>query len=255
MYKQKTLILGGSTEGFLLAQRINSTYGEAVETVTSFAGITKIRRAVVGCSRVGGFGGVQGLASYLQTENISYVMDATHPFAAQIKRNVAEAVRSVQGVKLVHVLRPEWQAQTGDEWLLAGDMAQAAHCLNGFAKNSTVFLAVGRKELAAFSGCGSIDFLARVIDPPQERELPSKISFIVGRGPFGLEAERALFAAHDIAAVVCKNSGGDGASAKLQVARERKIPVVMVRRPEVPTGKCVSDVGAALDWLEQEMSR
>ncbi len=250
MYKHKILILGGSTEGFLLAQKINSHYGGAVETITSFAGITQKRRAVIGRSRVGGFGGVAGLANYLKSENISYVIDATHPFAARIKKNLDEAAQQVQGVKWVHVLRPQWQAQEGDQWLLAGDMEQAAHCLNGFAKNSTVFLAVGRKELSAFSGCASIDFIARVIDPPQEQGLPPKISFIVERGPFDLQAERALFDAHDIAAVVCKNSGGDAASAKLQVARELGIPVVMVRRPEPPEGESVATVEEAIGWLD-----
>ena len=110
--------MGALQKGSCWRRKITEKYQGSVEIITSFAGITKKRRAVVGRSRVGGFGGVQGLADYLQDAGISYVVDATHPFAAQIKRNASEAVKRAGGVALVHILRPEWQAQAGDAWLM-----------------------------------------------------------------------------------------------------------------------------------------
>ncbi len=250
MYKQKVLILGGSTEGFLLAEKITQKYQGTVEIITSFAGITKKRRAVVGKMRVGGFGGVDGLAAYLKSEAITHIIDATHPFAAQMKYNADQAVLQRGGVQLCHIMRPKWEAQQGDEWLLVGDMAQAAHCLNGFAKGLSVFLAVGRKELAAFQGCSSQSFIARVIDPPEGEVMPPQIEFIIERGPFDLAKERALFKQRRIEVLVCKNSGGAAAAAKLQVAREQNIPVVMVQRPFWEQENCVPTVEAAMEWLK-----
>jgi precorrin-6A/cobalt-precorrin-6A reductase len=54
---------------------------------------------------------------------------------------------------------------------------------------------------------------------------------LAARGPFSLEDERALFDAYRIDVVVSKHSGGSATEAKLEVARERGLPVVMTRRP------------------------
>jgi precorrin-6A/cobalt-precorrin-6A reductase len=43
-----------------------------------------------------------------------------------------------------------------------------------------------------------------------------------------------LFDAFAIDAVVSKNSGGKATEAKLDVARERGLPVIMLRRPPLP---------------------
>lgn len=255
----RILILGGSSEGFALAETLADRPG--VETITSFAGRTKTRRAVAGLSRVGGFGGAAGLADYLRAEHIDALVDATHPFAAQIKLN-ADKAAAAASVPLLHVMRPPWQAGPGDNWLLAEDMNAAARLVpdgKGIVPEGKdivpegkgmVFLTVGRTELAPFAGRHQVQFLARIIDPPEPGTLPEHMEFLLARGPFRLKQERELFAAHKISCLVTKNSGGDAASAKLQAAREQGIQVIMVNRPPPPQGKQVSTVSQASDWLE-----
>ena len=54
-----------------------------------------------GPRRVGGFGGVEGLADYLTREGITHVVDATHPFAAQMSRNAIAASGSTTRCRLL----------------------------------------------------------------------------------------------------------------------------------------------------------
>jgi hypothetical protein len=61
--------------------------------------------------RVGGYGGAEGLARYLREEGITLLIDATHPYAAQISRNAAR-LRAAPA-SLLGLRRPAWQAQAG----------------------------------------------------------------------------------------------------------------------------------------------
>jgi precorrin-6A/cobalt-precorrin-6A reductase len=76
---------------------------------------------------------------------------------------------------------------------------------------------------------------------------------IAARGPFTLEGERALFALQAFDVMVSKNSGGSATEAKLEVARERRLPVIMLRRPELPaTDREFDDVADLLQELRAE---
>lgn len=243
----RLLILGGSAEAFALANALAHRPG--LEMITSFAGRTKTRRPVPGKTRIGGFGGPAGLAAYLEREAIDAVVDATHPFASRIKAN-AETAAQQTGTALLHILRPPWQPGKGDDWLIAADMREAARMA---PEAGQTFLTVGRTELAPFAARENGEFLARIIDPPEDGTKLGRIKLLQARGPFRLEDERKLFAEHAITCLVTKNSGGTAANDKLTVARERGIPVIMVARPAPPQGKTVAAVDEALAWLEERL--
>ena len=91
----------------------------------------------------------------------------------------------------------------------------------------------------------------RLVDAPETLPL-AHYDLVTGRGPFSAEGERALIAGHGIDLIVTKNSGGEATYAKIEVARELGIPVVMIRRPETalnPGGDQVASVEAAVDWI------
>jgi precorrin-6A/cobalt-precorrin-6A reductase len=178
---------------------------------------------------VGGFGGVAGLQAFLQAERITLVVDATHPFAAQMSSNAVLACAAA-GVPLLALERPAWQAQTGDVWQHVPDMAAAVQALP--SEPARVFLAIGRQHLAPFLACTQHWYLLRLVDPVLD--LPAERGQVVlERGPFTLEGDRALLQAHGITHVVSKNSGGAGAQAKLTAARERGVPVILIDRPAI----------------------
>lgn len=244
--QRRVLILGGSAEAFSLADRLNERSG--IDVISSMAGRTRDPKRPKGEVRFGGFGGAAGLTDYLRDESIGALIDATHPFARNISLSAAEAAAAAE-IPILHFWRPEWRRRDGDEWIEVDSMAEAAAAIPPNA--GPAFLTVGRTELEPFRVRSDIRFVARVIDPVEDGDWPDNFDFIYDRGPFGYDKEQTLFAKYEFASVVTKNSGGDGALAKLDIARERGLPVIMVRRPPPPTQAYARNVDEADQWLTE----
>jgi len=241
----RVLILAGSGEAAGLAEACARQPG--LEVISSLAGRTAAPRALPGAVRVGGFGGAAGLEEFLRARGVDRLVDASHPFAAQISRNAAVACRA-SGVPRLRLLRPPWPKQPGDRWHEVDDLAAAAALLPQIGRRA--FLTVGHKELAAFAGLERTWLLIRTIEAaagvPPERAL-----CLQARGPFASGDEVALMRRHRIDVLVTKASGGEATYAKLAAARSLGLPVIMVRRPPPPAGPVVSSVSAALAWLRR----
>ena len=125
------LVLGGTAEARALAERL---VAEGVEVLTSLAGRVVRPRLPVGEVRIGGFGGVEGLAHHLRSTVPQVVVDATHPFAAQISRHAATACAGV-GIPLLRLQRPGWSADPlADTWAWVGSHDDAAGRRQGWGR-------------------------------------------------------------------------------------------------------------------------
>ncbi|AZB55383.1 cobalt-precorrin-6A reductase [Cereibacter sphaeroides] len=238
----RILLLGGTTE----ASRMARALAEAgLPAVFSYAGRTAAPVAQPLPLRVGGFGGTEGLAAYIREEGISHVIDATHPFAAQMSRNAVEACAAT-GTALVALERAPWAAGPEDRWIRVPSIEAAAEALP--EAPARVFLAIGRLHLAAFAGRPQHHYLLRLVDPPDALPLP-RAEAIVARGPFTLAEDLELLRRHGIQWIVAKNAGGEGARAKLDAARELGLPVVLIDRPAIPPRPRVETPEAVLGWL------
>lgn len=247
---KRLLILGGTAEAAELARRAGETYAGRLRVVTSLAGRLAPRRDLAGQVRRGGFGGADGLAQYLDTATIDWVIDATHPFAEAISAH-ADAACADRGVPRLVLARPPWRQHPEDAWQEVDDMAGAAGLVAGLGKR--VFLSVGPGSAAAFSKVKGVWFLVRVIEAPDHPLPLAEHAVITGRPPFTVYDERRLIAEHEIDVLVTKNSGGLATEAKLAAARGAGLPVVMVKRPPPPPGDLVETAEAALDWLERQL--
>jgi len=238
------LILGGTTEASELARALA---GDArVRATMSLAGRTQRPVPQPLPTRIGGFGGVEGLTAYLIERRIDVLVDATHPFAARITANAVAAARRA-GTSLIVLLRPEWTPTVGDRWTHVDDMAEAATALGPVPRR--VFLTVGQKDLLPFRAAPHHQYVLRSVDPPPPDVVPPYAEFIAARGPFVEAEERRLLIERGIEVIVTKNSGGRATEAKLVAARNIGLPVVMVRRPpapKVPTMEGVADVLTSL---------
>ncbi|MER5201702.1 cobalt-precorrin-6A reductase [Streptomyces sp. NPDC002825] len=223
------LILGGTTEARALAGLLHGETG--VRVTSSLAGRVASPRLPAGEVRIGGFGGVEGLAAWLREHAVDAVIDATHPFAERISFNAAGAAATAH-VPLLALRRPGWVPVDGDDWHPVASLEEAAGALDGLGDR--VFLTTGRMGLAAFADCPQW-FLVRSVDAP-DTPVPARTELLLDRGPFTLAGERELLARHRIDVVVTKDSGGAATSPKLTAAREAGLPVVVVRRPPVPEG-------------------
>lgn len=241
------LILGGTAEARELAAALHRL---GTPVISSLAGRVSSPRLPVGEVRVGGFGGPEAMAQWLSGEGVSAVVDATHPFAERISASAASAC-GASDVPLLRLQRPGWQERPGDHWHWAGDLAQAAALVPQLGRR--VLLSTGRQGLEAFAGIGETWFLIRCVDPP-EVALPPRHELLLDRGPYTHTGERALIEGHGIDLVVTKDSGGTHTIAKLDVARELSLPVIVVRRPPTPEGiETVPNVEQALTWASARL--
>lgn len=238
------LVLGGTTEATSLAQALHDG---GYNAIFSYAGRVAHPKPQPLPTRIGGYGGVDGLVDYLRAHQITHVVDATHPFAAQMSRNAVAACAKV-GVKLMALSRPEWSAVQGDQWTHVADMAAAIAALD--RGPCRVMLAIGKLHLAGFALHQQHHYLLRLIDAPDAALPFDNCDVVVAQGPFGFADDLALMGAHKIDLLVSKNAGGTAARAKIDVARELSIEVIMIDRPELPNRSEVGSVVAVLDWIE-----
>jgi precorrin-6A/cobalt-precorrin-6A reductase len=236
------LVLGGTSEARDLAAALAS---EGTHVISSLAGRVERPRLPAGEVRVGGFGGPSALAAWLSEHRVAAVVDATHPFAQRISESAATAC-SASGVPLLRLERPGWTQRADDDWHWVDDTAGAAAAISGLGRR--VFLTTGRQGLAAFAGLSEAWFLIRCIDPP-EPPLPPACEVLLDRGPYDLAGELALIDRHRLDLLVTKDSGGELTAAKLEAARLRSLPVIVIRRPRRPETATVRDVAGALAWL------
>jgi len=241
----KLLILGGSGEAADLARALD---GDARYDVTlSLAGRTSEPAQLPGRLLTGGFGGAKGLARVLAEERFDVVIDATHPFAVQMKANAVEAGK-IAGTKFLAIRRPPWVPREGDRWIMVESLDAAAVAIGEQPRR--VFLTTGRMELAPFRAAPQHLYIVRSVEAPSPKDLPPRVELIAARGPFNLADERALLESRAVDVIVTKNSGGAGAAAKLEAARALSLPVIMVERPRLPEAPSVETVADALLWLE-----
>lgn len=239
------LILGGTSEARTLAAALADDPSWRV--VSSLAGRVSNPTLPAGEVRVGGFGGPEALTEWLRAENVTAVIDATHPFAARISASAAEAAPTA-GVPLLMLRRPGWKAGNADRWHRVPTMAAAAEVLA--EARGRVLLTTGRGGLEVFAHLPN-RFIIRAVDPP-EPPLPPDHVVVLARGPYTVAGERALLSQHHVRTLVTKDSGGEMTAAKLVAARELGVAVVMVDRPPAPDGAfTVADPAGALAWLRQ----
>lgn len=238
----RALILGGTADANQLAEALAHA---GLDAIYSYGGRTRAPAAQPLPTRIGGFGGAAGLAEYIRQEGITHVIDATHPFAAEMSRN-AIAASTETGTPLIALERAPWVRTPGDTWIEVADIACAVAALQ--ETRARVFLAIGRQHIAPFSAKPQHAYTLRFVDPP-EGPLPFDAEVIVSRGPFTLNGELEMMQARGIEWIVARNSGGDGARAKIDAARALGLPVIMLSRPQLPERLRADNVAEVLQWL------
>ena len=216
---KRILLLGGVTEALAIARTLGPQH------IYSLAGIGRVPTDLRCQVRVGGYGGAEGLAQFIREQGIDLLLDATHPYAAQISANAAQAARLCT-IPCWALRRPAWQPQPGDDWREVSDWSELIEALKPFQRP---LFTLGREPLQHLDEIPAGQFWTlRALDvyPGNER------SEVIGaRGPFLIEDERALFERRRIDVLISKNSGSSATEPKLEVARERGIPVVVLQRP------------------------
>lgn len=236
----RLLILGGIGEALHLASALAPRH----EVIYSIAG--RGRTPVLPCTiRVGGFGGVAGLVSFLREQAIDLVIDATHPYAAHMSQHAAAATQALH-LPLWAYRREPWVADVGDDWRSVRDWASVQSALQTFKRP---FFSIGLEPLRHIASIAAQQhWLIRCLAAPPPSS--TQVTLICATGPFYLAQELELFTAQRIDALVMKNSGGNAVEGKVLAARQLQIPVLVWERPVLPQAdREFSDLTALLDAL------
>jgi precorrin-6A/cobalt-precorrin-6A reductase len=247
----RILMLGGTGDARKLAQaliddgRLQLTYSVAGRTRTPLLPDCDVHH--------GGFGGIEGLVAMLHAQQIALVVDATHPYAAQMSAHAAAACAEAD-VPLLALRRPAWSPGPDDQWLSVPDMKAAAKALGWVPQR--VLLTIGQLELGPFIRRPQHQYVIRTVEPPGAFGVPLQSRVITARGPFSVDDEKDLLRKHYIEKIITKNSGGSATIAKLVAAREMEIPVIMVARPSLPdVAHTVETPEAAQGWIGEWADR
>jgi precorrin-6A/cobalt-precorrin-6A reductase len=223
---KRLLLLGGVTDALAIARTLGPQH------IYSLAGVGRVPTDLICQVRVGGYGGAEGLAQFISEHGIDLLVDATHPYAAQISQNAARAA------ELAHVpcwalRRPGWQAGPDDDWREVADWTELVQALQPFQRP---LFTLGREPLQHLEEIPAHQFWTLRALENTLRDVPQheRCEVIGARGPFRVEDERSLFVQLAIDVLISKNSGGDATEAKLEVARELKVPVLILKRPVLP---------------------
>ena len=239
----RALLLGGTGDANALAAALARA---RIDAIYSYAGRTQIPLGHALPTRIGGFGGVSGLADYIRQEGITHVIDATHPFAAEMSRHAVEACATTN-TPLLALERAPWARMPGDNWIEVADIEAAVVALPDAP--ARVFLAIGRQHIAPFAAKPQHAYTLRFVDAPDGALPLPDAEVIVSRGPFTLASDRELMVSRSIEYLVARNSGGSGARAKIDAARELGLPVIMIARPALPERPRVESVEQVMAWL------
>jgi precorrin-6A/cobalt-precorrin-6A reductase len=225
----RILLLGGIGEALRLAQRLAVKH----ELTYSLAGRVRHQPELPCKVRIGGFGGVEGLTDFLRQGDFELVIDATHPYAAQISQHAVLAAGQA-GIPLWAYRRPRWQPEVGDDWRWSRDWSALSTALTGFHRP---FFTIGLEPLnhiqTHIQTLPSEQYwLVRCLEAQPAPVL--RLTVLNATGPFSLEEELELLQCWRVDVLVSKNSGGSAVAAKLKAARLLKIPVLMLQRPELP---------------------
>ncbi len=203
----------------------------------------------------------QEMEELIRKEKIQAVIDATHPYAAEVTRQIQGACRET-GIPLVRCLRREGlqedqkKKKTGIKWF--SDLKSGICWLE--SQEGNILAVTGSKELAEYAALSRFQerVFARVLPTVQAMETCRSLGLagrhIIGiQGPFSVGLNRAMIEEYNCRFLVTKDSGPEGGMAeKLEAAALAGITAVVIGRPARESGMTVDEV---MDWYGRQTWR
>lgn len=225
----KAVVFSGTTEGRRFSKKLAALGAEVTVCVATPLGAEE-QGEMAGITVHAGRLGPDAMAALLTGADLC--VDATHPYAVDVTRNIRAAAAQV-GVEYRRLLRA--RSPLPEDCVVFGTAAQAAEYLAGTKGN--ILLATGAKELAAFAPLDPARLYPRVLPTPEgiaaceAANVPHR-NIIAMQGPFSLALNKALITQFQIRYLVTKDGGAAGGFAeKVQAAADTGAQLVVLRRP------------------------
>lgn len=247
----KAIVFAGTTEGYalceFLAENRVSVYACAA---TEYGGSLLQENEFLHVSA--GRLKTEDMEELFRKENPEIVLDATHPYAAEVTKNIRTACESA-GVLYQRILRPE--GEKNSEAIYVESTEEAAAFLSGTEGN--IFLTTGSKELAKFTGIPDYKerLFARVLSIPSVirscAELGIEGKHLIGmQGPFSAEINEAMLRQFQCSYLVTKDTGlAGGFPEKMEACQRCGVTPVIVGRPLKEEGLSLQDARVFLSKM------
>lgn len=247
----KAIVFAGTTEGYalceFLAENRVSVYACAA---TEYGGSLLQENEFLHVSA--GRLKTEDMEELFRKENPEIVLDATHPYAAEVTKNIRTACESA-GVLYQRILRPE--GEKNSEAIYVESTEEAAAFLSGTEGN--IFLTTGSKELAKFTGIPDYKerLFARVLSIPSVirscAELGIEGKHLIGmQGPFSAEINEAMLRQFQCSYLVTKDTGlAGGFPEKMEACQRCGVTPVIIGRPLKEEGLSMQDARVFLSKM------
>jgi precorrin-6Y C5,15-methyltransferase (decarboxylating) len=231
------LLFAGTTEGRRIAEALADQPVHLVVSVATEYGETLIAPAE-NITVLHGRKNVEEIEALLRETQAQLLIDATHPYAAEITKTL-KAVAERTGTDYLRVLRASEHA---DGCVFVNDTDAAIAYLNTTQGN--VLLTVGSKELSRYTAVRDYEtrLFARILPVKESADAAFALGFsgrnlICMQGPFSEEMNAATIRAIDAKILVTKDTGASGGFAeKIRAAKNCGATPVVIRRPDEETG-------------------
>ncbi len=228
----KILLFGGTTEGRELAAALAQAGHEVSVSVATALGAEQLPEKE-GLSVL--TGPLDGEAIGCLVRGYDLCVDATHPYAREVSRNIRSACEA-EKVPLERIVRAAFcEAELEGSCCLFDTVPEAAGWLSG--QEGPILLTTGTRDLAGFSCIDPERLYARILPCHESLEaceragIPHR-NIIAMQGPFTARMNAAMLEQYHIRYLVTKESGDEGGfRAKLEAARESGTQVCLIRRP------------------------
>ena len=196
------------------------------------------------------------LTQLIHRHAIETIVDATHPYAGEIRERACR-IAAQQNIRYLTLVRPPVIAPDEAGVEFADDHPSAAR--RAFAHGRPVLVTIGSRHIQPYTAeaaATALPLFVRVLDHPASRGACrsaglSDDQILTGRGPFTTQQNIADFRRHRIGVVVTKDSGqAGGTREKLAAARETSCRIVVIRRPPVDPSRAFRDVDTLMAALE-----
>lgn len=242
----KVLLFGGTTEGRVLAQWLDEQGHTVTVCVATEYGATLLPKGVGIVPHIGRLDEI-GMELLIESHSFALAVDATHPYAAQVSKNLRAACLHA-GLPYYRLIR---EGDCEGDWHTANSINQAAERLETLPGN--VLLTTGSKELEPFAVSNLRErCFPRVLPSMESLNICLNLGFspahiLCMQGPFSKELNVALIRQYQIRTLVTKASGSAGGfMEKLEAAQETGCQVIVIARP-------VEETGYSLDELKREL--